>query len=697
VEPDGARVRKRAARAIAIDESLTVLPGVGPRRAERLAALGLNTVGDLLRHVPRAYEDRGRAVSIADARHRPAGSFAVVRGHIAQRSLRRWGRQGGTLRIVLEDATGTIEVLWFRSSFLAADLEPGRELAVSGRLTEGGALAHPEFSLLASSEEPVPERLEGIRPVYPLTEGLTQRFLREIAARALASGAAPVDPLPAELREDAGVAELAQALRWAHRPRSRGQALAGQDRLLFDELLAIELGVRRRLRARLRHDAPGTRGRGGAGAAMPESLPFTLTATQRQTVAEILADLDRPHPMGRLLTGDVGSGKTVCALVAVAEARSRGWQSAFLAPTDVLARQHFRTACDLLPGGAEGVALLTASLPAADVRAARRRVARGETDLVIGTHALLSESTRFQRLGLVIIDEQQRFGVRQREALLAKAATPHTLTLTATPIPRTLALLAFGDLDLSVLEPRQGGRGPVTTRVVSWGERQAALSSVREQLEQGEQAFFVRPRIEGEAEGALELGEELGAGPLSGVTIDVVHGRLPAELRDERLERFRRGETRALVATTLVEVGLDVPGASILWVEGAEKLGLAQLHQLRGRIARRGQKGYCWVITSDGASVGARERLATLAEVDDGFRLAEIDLALRGPGELLGLKQSGRVGLLSGAGFGDSRRWTALAARAGEVADRLLDMEERSPEGGCRWIEAFAECSSSRC
>jgi ATP-dependent DNA helicase RecG len=372
-------------------------------------------------------------------------------------------------------------------------------------------------------------------------------------------------------------------------------------------------------------------------------LSFEPSPSQRAAVEDVLADLERAHPMARLVAGEVGSGKTAVGFAAIEEVRSRGLQCAFLAPTELLARQHYRWACTHLPRKEQGVALLTGTLPEEEVRQTRLRLATGEAELVVGTHALLSKATSFARLGLVVIDEEQRFGVEQREALLAKATTPHSLVLTATPIPRSLALLSFGDCDLSVLSPRADARGEVITRIVSRAKRGRCLEWVREKLREGQQAFFVRPRIEGETGGAVALFEELRAGPCAGIALGLVHGRQDPSERNRTLEAFQAGRIAAIVTTTIVEVGLDVPGATILWIEEAERLGLSQLHQLRGRIARRGQRGYCWVVDRDEGE-GKTQRLRALVEVDDGMRLAEIDLELRGFGELLGSRQSGHLG-----------------------------------------------------
>ncbi|HMB70662.1 MAG TPA: DEAD/DEAH box helicase, partial [bacterium] len=574
-----------SATPLAPDSPVTRLSGVGPKRAEALARLGIVTVEDLLRHAPRGYEDRGVPISVARAVGRPAGDFVVVRGRVAKRWLRRLGRRRSTLRVRLEDPTGVIDALWFNAPFLSDEVSPGAELALSGRVAKDGALLQPELARIAEGED-VPERLTGLRPTYPLADGVTRRLLQDLIEQALPLADALPDPLPEKVRRRFGLAPFAQAMRWAHRPADPEEAAAGRDRLLFDELLPLELAVKRRARERRRRAAPKPLRAGGGAGALVRALPFELSESQALAVEDAVSDLDAPCPMARMLAGEVGSGKTVVALAAVQEARSRGLQCALLAPTDLLARQHFRSFRALVPEDSRAV-LLTGTLPAAEAREARERLAAGDADFVVGTHALMSEETRFRRLGLVVIDEQHRFGVDQRAALLGKARTPHCLVLTATPIPRTLALLGFGDCDFSSLDPRPGARGPVVTRVISPGRRDGELRKLRERLNAGEQAFFVTPRIEGDEGGAETLHRKLSAA-LAPASVALVHGRLPAAERDARVQAFRRGETAALVATTVIEVGLDVPGATLLWIEGAERLGLATLHQLRGRIARRG-------------------------------------------------------------------------------------------------------------
>ncbi len=516
----------------------------------------------------------------------------------------------------------------------------------------------------------------GLRPIYALAEGIPQRFVRELAAAALDGLRGVPDPLPGEVRARLAIAALGEAVRFAHAPRSLAEAAHGQRRLLFDEILDLELAMARRVRERARaRVAPGARG--GGAARFLASLPFAATTSQKSAARAIVDDLDASAPPERLLAGEVGSGKTVVALAACEEARSRGLQAAFLAPTSLVALQHARTAEALLPAGTP-VGLLTGSLSREEARRVRDGLASGAISIAIGTHALLAEATRFRRLGLAIVDEQHRFGVDQRETLARKGKNVRVVGMSATPIPRTLALLAYPGWDVTFLEERADSRGPVATRVVGEEKREDALRWIAAQLREGAQALFVRPRIEGEDDGALALAAELRAGALGEHEVGLVHGGMKEASRSAMLDRFTRREIAALVATTIVEVGIDVPGAAILWIEGAERMGLAQIHQLRGRIARRGQEGYCFLVAGPRTTPEARERLRLVREVGDGLRLAEIDLAERGPGELLGIRQSGVLAIGTSRGIaGDPRALAEIVDQAREVAQEIARREKR--------------------
>lgn len=663
-----------AERTLRFSDPLTSLRGVGAKRAESLSSLGLATIEDLLRRAPRAVEDRGALLTILEAKSMTPGRFVTVRGRIAKRSFHHFGGKS-TLRVLLEDNTGTLSILWFHAGLFAKKMTLGTELAACGRLSEKGALVHPEFEAPLAADALCPPRLLGLKPLYALALGISQRRMSEWISEALGRLDAIEDPLPEKLRVEADVLPLGVALRTAHRPASLDEAWAGRERLLFDEVLTLELALLQRASRPRR--AAGRESNfvrsGESGAAFLDSLPFEATASQRRALEEIRDDFDSATSVERLLAGEVGSGKTVVALAACEEARSRGLQAAFLAPTAILARQHHRTAEELL--GHSRVALLLGSMPAAESKRIRADLARGAIDLVIGTQALLSEATRFRRLGIAVVDEQHRFGVEQRRTLAGKSPGAVVLGMSATPIPRTLALLAYPGWEISLLETRPGARGEVRTRLVPEARESDALAWIAGRLRRGEQALFVRPRIEGEDEGARALHRILANGALAEFEVGLVHGAMKDAVRETTLKRFAEGALPALVATTIVEVGIDVPGAAILWIEGAERFGLAQLHQLRGRIARRGQQGTCFLVPSerDDASLA---RLEIVKEVSDGMRLATIDLLERGPGELLGVRQSGEIGFASGAVASDPEALLRVVEKA-RTAARAIALAPR--------------------
>jgi ATP-dependent DNA helicase RecG len=628
--------------------------GVGEKIARRLAARGIATVGDLLRLLPRRYEDRRRGGRIADLREGEPG-FAV--GTIIRAAPTGWGRARGH-RLEVRDESGLIRCVWFRAHAGVRRLRPGLRVRVSGtpRRYQGILeMSHPDVDLLGEKDDGGPPDLPVV-PRYPEVEGVAPRWLWRLVRAALGELDGAVDPLPDAVRRAQALPGLAEALRTVHAPPPETDVEAlnrfrapAQRRLIFEELFALQLALARA--ARERAACPGLAFPAPSPLAerLRALLPFTLTRAQGQALAEILADMARPAPMSRLLHGDVGSGKTAVALLAAATAIGAGHQAAVLAPTEVLAEQHRRVMGPLAAEVGVRAVLLTGSIPAAERRAARQAVSCGEAGLVLGTHALLEEGVRFRSLGLCVVDEQHRFGVLQREAFVAKGpggATPHLLVMTATPIPRTLAMTLYGDLALSTLDEKPPGREPVDTRIFSAERRDALHAAVRRAVDGGAQVFVVLPLVAAAAErhlrDAVRTHAELCAGPLAGIQVGLLHGRLPPEEKERALGRFRTGLDRVLVCTTVVEVGVDVPAANVLVVEHAERFGLAQLHQLRGRVGRGGGQAHCLLLLGAGASPEARERLGVLAETNDGFRIAEEDLRLRGPGELLGTLQAGR-------------------------------------------------------
>jgi ATP-dependent DNA helicase RecG len=627
------------------------LPGVGDRRAEALERLGVRTVGDLLLHLPARYEDRRTLTPVGALR---AGAPATVRGRVVEANLTTTPRRRMKILEALvadpdgaEGLGGVLVARWFNQPYRAPQLKAGETYLFSGRVTHdrrglGLVMENPEFEPWEAADAAL--HTGRLVPVYPTTEGLTTRQLRRWVAVALERTEVP-DPLPADLRARLGLPERARALAWAHRPERAEESAAGTRRLAFEEFFALQLGLalkqrreeQRRTRVRLAAE-PGPLER-----ALRASLPFALTDAQERVLGEVFADLARPVPMHRLLQGDVGCGKTAVALLALVRAVDNGYQGAIMAPTEVLADQHDRKIRQLLDDLDIGVDLLVGGRKGRG--AALERIASGETGIVVGTQALIQKRVAFHRLGLAVIDEQHRFGVRQRARLGQKGEAPHVLIMTATPIPRSLAMTAYGDLDLSVIDRLPPGRRPVRTRLFSESRREAAYAGVRREVAAGGRAYVVFPLVEASEKldlaAATEAREALAAGPLAGIPLGLLHGRMSGPEKAAVMADFAAGRVRVLVATTVVEVGVDVPEATLMVVEHAERFGLSQLHQLRGRVGRGAKPGTCLLIASHAVTREGRARLKALVETNDGFRIAERDLEIRGPGELFGERQSG--------------------------------------------------------
>ena len=669
-EPDFARE--------ALAQPPSVLPGLGPRRAEVLAKRGIRSVEDLLYRLPTAYDDRRQLASIADLQvGRHATFVARVLGSGFSGWRGRGGRGGRLFEAVVGDETGTVQLKWFRGTdTLEKAVAKGALLLVTGdvkRYRFSLELQHPEVEVLADDDEAVEEAVpRRIVPQYAAPEGIHPRALRRAVARAVADYADLVPGrLPRDFVRERELPSPSEALRELHLPSLEADAealsdarSAAHERLILEELYLLELGLA--LRRDRQASAPGIpmEVRGARVSAAMRALPFSLTGAQRRVWQEIASDLARPHPMSRLLEGDVGSGKTVLAYLASVAVAESGFQTALMAPTELLAEQHHRTLCALAAESSLRVALLTASVTATHAEAVRAGLAAGEIDLVVGTHALLQEPVAFQRRGLVVVDEQHRFGVKQRAALRgSESQRPHTLVMTATPIPRTLAMTLHGDLDLSVLDELPPGRQPVKTSLLRTGEGREVVRAIREATSRGEQVYVVYPLVE-ESErldlrAASESAERIAAA-FPDLQVDLVHGRLDAASRSAAMGRFERGETHLLVSTTVIEVGVDVPNATLMVIEHAERFGLAQLHQLRGRVGRGRKPGSC-LLVARGASEGSEARLAAMLETTDGFAIAEADLRIRGPGEFLGTRQHGRLPDLRIADLVRDRKWVSVA------------------------------------
>ena len=639
----GAALRS-APRPGVLAAPLTTLKGAGPRLAAAASELGIETLGDLLWHVPHSYRDRAEPRELAELR---IGEQATVEVEVRSVRLRRTRRRGLTIvEAMVADDSGPAKALWFNQPWLAERLREGSRVLLYGKLERTGLRV--EAHELADRGAGPGIHTTGLVPVHPASEGLRPHRIREWAWQARALTRHALEPLPTELRARRRLPAAGDALAAAHFPEDLTGAAQARDRLAFEELFLhqVALATRREGRRASRSAIPIRRPSELVGRWLT-SLPFEPTRDQRRAMAEIDADLAERRPMQRLLMGEVGSGKTMVALYAMLRAVESGHQAALMAPTETLAEQHAATLDRLLASHPLRFTLLTSATPARRRREALDRLRSGELGMVVGTHALIEPDVEFAGLALCVVDEQHRFGVRQRAALDAKGPdriAPHALHMTATPIPRTLSLTAFGDLDATVLRELPPGRQPVATWVVGEEKRAGAYEFIRERLREGRQAYVVCPLVDGsvklEAKAAAEEAERLRAGELEGFEVSLLHGQMPARDKQAAMRRFAAGESDVLVATSVIEVGIDVPNATVMVVEGAERYGLSQLHQLRGRVGRGRHASHC-ILFGDPGSELARRRLEAIASEGDGFKLAEIDLALRGEGEVLGTRQHG--------------------------------------------------------
>jgi ATP-dependent DNA helicase RecG len=625
-----------------LDTPIKFLKGIGERRAEAFERLSISTAQDLLWHLPHRYIDASTVTPFARAR---VGDDIAAVGRVVAKEVLPTRKGLRIFHAVLRDDSGALECVWPGQPFLDRTIEVGQTLLVAGpvRFYHGRQMAPREFIVLSDADdEGVASSEEGrVLPVYPATEGLSHKQIRALVDRHLdALIALCREILPESLRRRFELPTLPEALRAVHRPASIAEAERGRRRLALDELLDLQLML-----GRARHIAK--RGRLGVSfevkrqltTALREALPWRLTGDQRQALREITADMTAPDRMHRLLMGDVGSGKTVVALFAMLLAVENDYQAALMAPTELLAEQHQATLTGLLASLGIVPDLLLGRLTPGDKTAIRERLRSGDARVVIGTHALMQDQVAFRRLGLVVIDEQHRFGVEQRAALIGKGSAPDVLLLTATPIPRSLALTRYGDLDMSVLREKPPGRGEVRTAVRTARQREKVLAFVREECRAGRQAYVVLPVIDEtektDLRAATTMAEALGE-RWPDLSVGLVHGRLRPEERDRVMQGFRLGEVQVLVATTVIEVGIDVPNATVMVIEHPERFGLAQLHQLRGRIGRGSDASHC-ILMADRTS----PRLSAFAATTDGFRIAELDLQERRQGDLLGQRQSG--------------------------------------------------------
>ena len=633
---------------IVLGRPLADLEHVTASVARRLATFGLATVGDLIEHFPRRYEDFRDRKQIRDLK---VGEEATIRGEVVRVSADRTARRRvDVVRVLVRDDTGAVEAVWFNQRYLTRVLQEGMRLSLRGTFRPQGG----RQSFVVKGHEILDEEdgegvhTEGVVPVYPASEQVSAKLLR-----GLVHAVAPVmrrlpDPLPSGLLVREGLPGRADAVTAVHLPRTLAEAKVARERLVLEELLLMQLGLLlHKQEHQLRFKAPALSAPGELSHAFLDGLPFELTTHQLEALDELEADLRREAPMRRLLQGDVGSGKTVVALYCLVRAAEAGLQGVLLAPTETLAAQHAETAARFV-GALAPAELVTASLTARERREALARIASGETRIAVGTHALLQEDVRFAGLALLVVDEQHRFGVEQRDALVDRTerdgGAPHVLHMTATPIPRTLALTVFGDLDVTTIAGVPSGRQPVVTRLVDEDKREVGYDFVRKQIARGRQVYVVCPAIDESdsilAATAVAEAERLQAGPFRDSRVAVAHGQLKSADRDEVMRAFKKGDVDVLVATSLIEVGIDVPNATVMIVEGAERFGLAQLHQLRGRVGRGTDKSYCLLFAT--AETGSSQaRLEALLESNDGFELADKDLEIRGEGQVMGSRQAG--------------------------------------------------------
>ena len=644
---------------IKLTTNIADVPGVGVRRAAAFRKLGIRGVADLILHLPSRYEHELAEQSIADA-SRTIGPVHGAEANVSLRGEVAAARAPTTRRApyqaTLSDGTGTIKLAWFNAPWMKGKLHPGMHIIASGKAKRHGdylEMVNPKWQEMAATDgdaaPDAPPRDDRYVPVYPASETLPSTVIHQAINSVLDDAIAQLDDhLPEEYRRKTAMPTLAQAYRMMHRPDDEDDIAAGRRRLAFDELLMLQLGVmiKRHHRQRKLH-APALKHSKAIDQHIRARIPFRFTDGQNGVVKDLARDLQKTAPMNRLVQGDVGAGKTVVALYSMLMAVASGHQAALMAPTELLAEQHFASITRMLTGARVSIELLTGSLKAAQRRDLHKRLEAGEIDLLIGTHALLSGGVNFKSLAVAVIDEQHRFGVHQRAVLRAKTAdalsTPHVLVMTATPIPRTMSLTVFGDLDISTIKGLPPGRKPAITKWVTQAKAMEVYKYLAKRIDGGEQAYIVVPVID-ETDSGLKAVKShmdwLAKGPLTGKRLAAMHGRLQRQEREDIMTKFRAGQIDALIATTVIEVGVDVPNASVMVIEQADRFGLAQLHQLRGRVGRGETRALC-VLVADPVTDDGKARLEAIVATNDGFVIAEKDLEIRGPGELFGARQSG--------------------------------------------------------
>ena len=655
-----------------LSDPVTLLRGVGPTKAKQFAALNIFTLGDLICHFPRGYEDRTKLVQVAQLEADKPACFRAMVMNTPRTSHIRKGLD--LTKVQVADHTGRVNLTFFNAKYAVEHLEYGKEYIFYGTLTgdySGYGMTNPVFE--APDSDAVTTRR--VMPIYPLTAGLSNASVVKAVCQALAVCDPPEEILPPEIRQRYGILDAEQAYRVIHQPDSMAQAEAARKRMIFEEFFVFSAGLSLMRAARTEKRTVPYANQDLS--AFYRRLPFTLTGAQMRAIGEILEDFKKGVPMNRLVQGDVGSGKTMVAAAAAYCASINGCQSALMAPTEILAEQHYASLSSIFEPMGIPVVLLTGSMTPKEKKAVREALEAGQARIAVGTHALISESTVFQNLGLVITDEQHRFGVGQRSRLSAKGEAPHLLVMSATPIPRTLALLMYGDLDVSILDELPPGREPVDTFLVGESYRARINAFIRKQVAEGHQCFVVCPAVEEndslDIKSATVWAETLQQTVFPDLRIALLHGQMKGIEKEAAMAAFARQEADVLVATTVIEVGVDVPNATLMVIEDADRFGLSQLHQLRGRVGRGTAKSYC-ILTTHNRNTETIQRLKALCKTTDGFKIAEEDLKLRGPGDFFGSRQSGLP--------------------AFRMADLSFDLEllKKAQQASVQWIE---ECQDT--
>lgn len=650
---------------------ISELKGIGEKTEKLFQKMGVYTVGDLLRYYPRGYDVYEEPVSVGELEE---GKVQAVKGIIYGRVQTGGGRNMQVTTAYVKNLTGTLKVIWFRMPFLKNTLKSGAPIIVRGRVIDKKGqlvMEHPE---IFSPPESYEAKQDTLQPIYPLTAGITSHAVAKAVRQALDYLDLSRDFLPNNIRMQYHLAEYNYALHGIHFPLDKQEFYHARQRLVFEEFLTFILALRQTRKKSERAENGFAIEKKDQTDAFLAALPYELTGAQKKVWEQIEKEMTGPYVMSRLIQGDVGSGKTIIAVLALMLAGLNGMQGAMMAPTEVLAKQHYESVTELfetyhIPLKAE---LLTGSMTAKEKRLAYERIASGEVQIVLGTHALIQEKVVYQNLALVVTDEQHRFGVRQREALAGKGRIPHILVMSATPIPRTLAIILYGDLDISVIDELPANRLPIKNCVVDTSYRQTAYQFMKKQVAAGRQCYVICPMVEEseamEAENVMDyaamLQEEMG----NGICVEALHGKMKQTMKDSIMERFSRNEIQILVSTTVIEVGINVPNATVMMVENAERFGLAQLHQLRGRVGRGAHQSYC-IFMSGSRTKETKKRLEILNKSNDGFYIANEDLKLRGPGDLFGIRQSGLMDFRIGDVFQDAD----VLKMANDAANMILD------------------------